>query len=107
VSFEDFSTGIAQVGLWHWTTGDVYYPTPTTSRQQLNDIDGNRIVYTDDRSGDLDIYMFEFSVASGGGGPDGDVNCTDTTFAALADFTVVRGDGKPTVGSQMPSAPSA
>ena len=99
VAFEDYSMGAAHIGLWHWTTGDVYYPTPTTSRQQLNDIDGNRIVYTDDRSGDLDIYMFEFSVASGGGGPDGDVNCADTTFAALADFTVVRGDGKPTVGS--------
>jgi beta propeller repeat protein len=99
VAFEDYSMGAAHVGLWHWTTGDVYYPTPTTSRQQLNDIDGNRIVYTDERSGDFDIYMFEFSVAGGGGGPDGDVNCSDTTFAALADFTVVRGDGKPTVGS--------
>src|SRR5438093_9417758 len=51
VSFEDYSMGAAHVGLWHWTTGDVYFPTPLTSRQQLNDISGNRVVYTDDRSG--------------------------------------------------------
>jgi beta propeller repeat protein len=99
VSFEDFSMGAAHVGLWHWTTGDVYFPTPATSRQQLNAISGNRVVYTDDRSGDLDIYMFEFSVASGGGGPDGAVDCNDTTFAAMADFTVVRGGSAPNSAS--------
>jgi len=64
VSFEDFSMGAAHVGLWHWTTGDVYFPTPLTSRQQLNAISGNRMVYTDDRSGDLDIYVYEFTVTS-------------------------------------------
>ena len=64
VSFEDFSKGLAHVGLWHWTTGDVYFPTPLTSRQQLNGISGNRVVYTDDRSGDLDIYVYEFTLTS-------------------------------------------
>jgi len=62
VAFEDFSSGTkAHVGLWHWTGGEVYFPTPSTSRQQLNSISGHRVVYTDDRSGDLDIYAFDFT----------------------------------------------
>ena len=62
MAFEDFSSGTkAHVGLWHWTGGEVYFPTPSTSRQQLNSISGYRVVYTDDRSGDLDIYAFDFT----------------------------------------------
>ncbi len=36
--------------------------TSGTSRQNLNDIDGNHIVYTDNRNGNLDIYMTTFKV---------------------------------------------
>lgn len=59
VSFEDYSTGVAHVGIWHWTTGDVFYPAPTTSSQPLNDISLNRVVYPDDRNGNLDLYAYE------------------------------------------------
>lgn len=59
VSFEDYSSGLPHVGLWHWTTGEVFYPAPSTSNQLLNDISGDRVVYADDRSGDLDLYSYE------------------------------------------------
>ena len=62
VSFEDLSTGTSHLGLWHWTTGDVYYPITMGSQQILNDISGNRIVYTDTRNGNLDIYAFDFTL---------------------------------------------
>src|SRR5207237_10578898 len=80
VAFEDFSMGAAHVGSWHWTTGDVYFPTPLTSRQQLNAISGNRVVYTDDRRGDLDIYVYEFTLTS--------ADTTPPVLSVLADIVV-------------------
>jgi len=61
VSFDDASMGQYHVKLWHIPSNTVYEVTTSSSGQQyLNDIDGNRIVYTDDRNGNLDIYMYEF-----------------------------------------------
>lgn len=67
VSFEhlDPETG-SHVVLWHWTAGnnpetDTFLIGPTTSQQTLSDIDGNRVIYTDNRNSNLDIYMYEFS----------------------------------------------
>ena len=34
----------------------------SNSDQWLGDIDGNRIVYPDDRNGQLDVYMYEFTL---------------------------------------------
>ena len=70
VAFEDVSTGLYHVMLWHLPTGKVFDLTaaangpPATAGQYLNDIDGNRVVYTDDRNGQLDIYMYQFTVVS-------------------------------------------
>src|SRR6266571_2594480 len=66
VSFEDFSQAMPHVGLWHWTGGEVFFPAPAASSQEMSDISGNRLVYTDDRSGDMDVYVFEFSLSTGG-----------------------------------------
>jgi beta propeller repeat protein len=63
VSFDDLTSGEYHIKLWRYTTGDVFQVTSGQANQYLNDIDGNRIVYTDDRNGDLDIYMFTFTVA--------------------------------------------
>jgi beta propeller repeat protein len=62
VVFSDVSTGINHLRLWHRPTGRVYQVTSGPAGQILGDIDGNRIVYTDDRHGDFEIYLFEFSI---------------------------------------------
>lgn len=61
VAFEDLSEGIYHIKLWHLPTGTVFQVTRGTSGQYLNDIDGNRVVYTDDRAGQLDIYLYTFT----------------------------------------------
>jgi len=60
VAFEDASTGTYHIRLWHLPSGLVFDLTASPGAQYLNDIDGNRVVYTDDRDGQLDIYMTEF-----------------------------------------------
>ena len=62
VSMDDLSGGIYHIRLWHYPTGAVFDVTGGTAGQYLNDIDGNRVVYTDDRNGDLEIYMVTFQV---------------------------------------------
>lgn len=59
-AFDDLSTGVYHIGLWSIASGQVFSLTGGFSGQYLNDIDGNRVVYTDDRDGQLDIYLFEF-----------------------------------------------
>jgi beta propeller repeat protein len=60
VSYDDLSEGLYHIGLWHPQTGGHFQLTSGTSGQYLNGIDGNRVVYTDDRNGDLEIYMYTF-----------------------------------------------
>ena len=68
VCFEDLSSGTYHLKLWYLPTGEVFDLTsapggpPVTAGQFLSDIDGNRIVYTDDRNGQLDIYLYEFQL---------------------------------------------
>ncbi len=65
------------VALWHYSTNEIFYPAPTTSSQQfLNDIFGNRLVYTDTRNAannndgnNYDIFMYTFTETNGGGTP--------------------------------------
>jgi HYR domain len=64
VSFEDLSSGASHIGLWDWVTGEVEHPNLGPSSQTLSGISGNRVVYTDDRSGALDIYGFAFTPPS-------------------------------------------
>lgn len=63
VVFEDLQGSQFHLVLWDLTTGAVYpIPVNAASYQYLNDIDGNRVVYTDTRNGHLDIYMFTFTI---------------------------------------------
>ena len=64
VSIDDLSSGTYHIKLWHIPSNQVFDVTSGTAGQYLNDIDGNRIVYTDDRNGDLDIYMTEFTLTA-------------------------------------------
>ena len=65
VAFEDYASGTSHIRLWHVPTGQVFDVTSGPSGQFLNDIDGNRIVYTDDRNGNFDVYMSTFTIRSG------------------------------------------
>ena len=46
VAFEDYSSGPAHIKLWHVPSNSVFQVTTGPGQQYLNDIDGNRIVYT-------------------------------------------------------------
>lgn len=61
VSFENFSQGVFHLMLCNIATDQVYQIPHGPSSQFLSDIDGNHIVYTDDRNGQLDVYMFTFN----------------------------------------------
>jgi beta propeller repeat protein len=62
VSFNDSASGVPHIGLWQLSTGRRFEVTAGTGGQYLNDIDGNRIVYTDNRADTLDIYMYTFNL---------------------------------------------
>ena len=85
VSYDNLSEGIYHIGLWHPPTGDHFLLTvSTTSGQYLNAIDGHRVVYTDDRNGDLDIYMYEFEVSGVDTVPPVISGATDVTVDATS-----------------------
>jgi beta propeller repeat protein len=62
VAFNDSASGTPHIGLWQLSTGAYFQATQGASGQYLNDIDGNRIVYSDNRAGTLDIWMYTFSI---------------------------------------------
>jgi hypothetical protein len=62
VAIEDFSTGTYHVMLWHLPTNTTFQLTEGSEGKYLNDIDGNRVVYTAQRGGQLDIYLTEFTL---------------------------------------------
>jgi beta propeller repeat protein len=63
VSVEQGPSGAHRLVLWQLSTGWSWPLTTSTGSQTLNDIDGNRVVYTDDRAGQQDIYLTTFSVS--------------------------------------------
>ena len=60
VVFNDSASGLIHIGHWQLSTGGLFEITWGTSQQFLPDIDGNRITYSDDRSGNVDIYICTF-----------------------------------------------
>jgi beta propeller repeat protein len=85
VSFDSLQTGAYHIGLWVLSTGATIPLTASyAGRQFLADIDGNRVVYTDNRAGQLDIYMTTFSIAG-----DGDHEFTGFQAPIISDPAVV------------------
>lgn len=72
VVFDDLSSGLYHIGLWNLPSGEVFPLTSGTSGQILNSIWENRVVYSDDRNGDLEIYMTEFYLTPSGDPPVAD-----------------------------------
>lgn len=96
VAFEDLNGGTSDIMLWILSTDTVFQVTADVSEQFLNDIDGNRIVYTDDRNGQLDIYMFEFELLDAS--PPPLVDCDKPgNSVPLVDVTLKRKRGHPGV----------
>jgi len=62
VAFDDLSSGLYHEKLWNVPSDTVFDLTGGTSAQYLNSIWENRVVYTDDRNGNLDIYMTVFTL---------------------------------------------
>lgn len=101
VAFEDWSSGASHIVLWHWTGGELHYFSPLTSIQTLAAISGNRIVYTDNRNGNLDIYAYDFTFTYPPPPPPPPplVGCANP-IGALADYWVVRRvRGLPAIGT--------
>lgn len=78
VAFEDVQSGTYRVKLWHLPSDRVFDLTAGPVGQYLNDIDTSdathgRVVYTDDRTGYLDIYLTEFELVAAATGPGASV----------------------------------
>ncbi|HCF56523.1 MAG TPA: hypothetical protein DFS52_00810, partial [Myxococcales bacterium] len=93
VAFEELAGEGYHIRLWHLPSGAVFDVTGSEGYQFLNDIDGNRIVYTDDRNGHLDIYMFEFELTLP---PASVVDCASAAETEpLVDVVFRRTTGRP------------
>ena len=62
VTFEDESTGTPEVDLYHVDSGQVFPISTSSGIRFLADIDGNRVAYVSNETGNLDIFLFEFTV---------------------------------------------
>lgn len=66
VSFDDDIAGNPNVVLHHVDLGWTVPITTSIAVEFLNDIDGNRVVFTSNASGNNDIWLYEFTIASTG-----------------------------------------
>lgn len=92
-SFNNYNitSQISHIMLLHLPTGSLFMVNVnSTSDQWLGDIDGNRIVYADDRNGQLDIYMYEFTLQALPGQSVGGISgITNETISTLTQYTVL------------------
>ncbi len=106
VAFNDSASGVPHIGLWKLSTGWHDQVSSGASGQYLNDIDGDRIVYSDNRAGTLDIWMYTFTVEDDDPEPPAlPTSCDDLGDAVpVFDATYTREKGKPFVFSDTFSA---
>jgi hypothetical protein len=62
ISFDDDVTGDSEVRFYFLDTDQVMSVATLPSNEFLNDISGNRVVYTSNRSGNNDVWVYEFLV---------------------------------------------
>ncbi len=60
ISYESYASGDANLWIYSIPLGVAVQATAEPSEQYLHDIDGQRLVCTDDRHGNLDIFMIDF-----------------------------------------------
>jgi beta propeller repeat protein len=61
IGFESYADGNSHIWVYSISLGVAKQLTTNPANQYLHDISGNRVVYTDDRIGNLDIYLSTFS----------------------------------------------
>lgn len=126
VAFEDLSTGHPQVVLWQWTSGLVFVPHPSKSKQTLNDLATVpglevRVVFAeapDGSEGARDIALYQLLFEDGEIPGDGQewppidptqrpppASCDDPHPVVLATLTLGREPGKPLAESATFDAP--
>jgi beta propeller repeat protein len=66
VAFDDDSTGNPNIGLYHIPTATWQLATTSAHSEFLSNISGNRVVFTSNQSGNLDIWMLEFALPVSG-----------------------------------------
>jgi hypothetical protein len=105
-----------QVTLWHYTDASgapwLFLPSPTGSFQKLHDLlvtqQTVRVVWSDDSSGDFDIYMFVAPVQDvlAPRTVVGPASC-DSGDTPIGQFTVTRAKAGPSVGGTLFTANAA
>ncbi|MCK4962998.1 MAG: choice-of-anchor D domain-containing protein, partial [Anaerolineales bacterium] len=60
IAYESYAGGDADIWIYSISLDVAGQATIDPAEQYLHDLSGNRLVYTDNRNDNLDIYMFEF-----------------------------------------------
>ncbi|MGB8931045.1 MAG: hypothetical protein WCC48_07340 [Anaeromyxobacteraceae bacterium] len=99
-----------QVTLWHFADASgtpwLFMPSPTGSYQKLHDLvvttEIVQVVWSDDSSGDFDIYMFEAPLQDVLAPPTavGPASC-DSSATPIGQFTVTRAKAGPSAGGTL------
>lgn len=95
VAFDDDSSGTSDVLVHHVDLLLTATVGGGPGTEFLNDIDGSRVVYTSNRAGNFDIWMFSFEIEPPDCEPSDDL-CADTTgFTSVFEATCARSTGRP------------
>jgi beta propeller repeat protein len=65
LTFDDQSTGNPDVVIYHLPSGHMHRLGGSSSTEFLNDVNGNRVAYTSNQTGNFDIFLVEFAIALG------------------------------------------
>jgi beta propeller repeat protein len=98
VAFNDAQSGTPHIGLWRLATDDHFTIDLPASGQYLVDIDANHVVYSDNRAGTLDIWMYTFNFEPS------PADVVPPVIRGAADVTV---DATTSLGALVPFAVSA
>lgn len=82
IAYENYAGGDADIWIYSISIGVSEKATDNPAEQNLHDLSGNRLVYTDSRNDNLDIYLFEF-IFEEEGEPDIEVSPLKYNFGEL------------------------
>lgn len=93
IAFESYAAGDSDIWIYSVSLMATEQATVDPAEQYLHDISNGRIVYTDNRNDNLDIYLFEFTFEDP---PAGGTGCDDPdAIAVFGPRVYTRGHGCP------------